>query len=184
MAPRPDDRYPEDLAMRRSLPTILLTIVAVLLVSCASDDNPGTPAVPDYTGLDIESPGVAYTTGFGLAPPDVDHRSFDQLLWDGTLRVDHGGEWPERVHEVQVSGDEVAAVMAIAHTGRLLAILQGEIEPECEEPPTDVTVQLHLGTDDAHYSISTLACDEDVFNDVRLALRDLQQKYLPFEPED
>ncbi len=170
--------------MRRSLPFTLVLIAAALLVSCADDDHPEAPGIPVYTGLDISSPGTAFASGFGLAPPDVDHYSFNQLLWDGTLRVDHRGEWPERVHEVQISDAELTAVMALAHGDRLVAIMRGEVEPACEEPPTDVMAQLHLGMDDAHYSISTLACDEDVFTDLTLALRDLQQKYLPFEPED
>jgi hypothetical protein len=151
-------------------------LIVATAVGCSED--PSAP-INVYEGLDLASPGISITTANGPCPAGADCRGFTQLLWDGTLRVDHLGELPESAHESTVTGAELAELHALAASPTLQLYLASEFVPDCN-PPTDASVDLYLVANGEIRSVSILGCTQEEITAVADVLRRLKDKYAPY----
>lgn len=155
--------------MRHSL---TLVVLVLLLFGCSDTEFPQVVQVesPELNQVDDS---VAILSS-GICAPESACRSFVQLLFDGTLRVNRSGQYPEVVHKAKVTMGEMNAVILLASDRDLAAFLQAE--NPCPPGPTDGGTWIYVKSDAANgQQPPCIDAAVALFN----ALLDLRTKYFP-----
>jgi hypothetical protein len=144
----------------------LATVGAVLglLVSC------GAAEPESFVRLKWESGG-------GPCTEEMDCRGWDELLADGTFRVDRFGDPGGAVRETVLPAEELERVRVAATRAELLGVLRRGAAP-CGRV-TDSSSLLTLELEGASYRAQLAGCDEPGVDALRTLLTRLRDTYAP-----
>ncbi|PTL84054.1 hypothetical protein [Vitiosangium sp. GDMCC 1.1324] len=107
----------------------------------------------------------------------MDCKGSDEVLADGTFRVDRFDEPDGGVHEVVLPSQEMENVRAAATRSSLLSVLRRGAFP-CGQV-TDSSSFLTLELEGEHYGSQLAGCDEQGVRELRDLLSRLRKTYVP-----
>jgi hypothetical protein len=136
-----------------------------LLVSCGVEPEPES-----FVRLKWE-------TGGGPCLEEMDCSGWDELLADGTFRVDRFGDPGGAVRETVLPEEELARVREAATQGKLIEVLRRGEHP-CGSV-SDSSVVLTLELESRRYRAQLAGCDEQGVNELSALLRRLRDTYAP-----
>ncbi|MCI0570146.1 MAG: hypothetical protein L0Y66_05290 [Myxococcaceae bacterium] len=158
----------------------LATLAVLLLAHCANPRSTGSGDA-GCSDCDASRPDAFrrahLSLGGGPCTPEMDCSGSDELLSDGTYRVDRFGDPGGGVREVMLPAAELDTAKELLTRPSLLEVLRRG-QAACP-PVTDSSVVLTVELTERTYSSQVAGCDEPSVRDALLLFQRLRDTYAP-----